>query len=442
MIGDSRVDFNNANTGSVSPGIRFGSGDTGEGISSDRSGTTNKNGIDLYTAFNPRLSVSNAGFVGIGTTTPGFALDVRGTGNFLSSASSGMAASTSAVGCSGVNGNNTATSGAAYGVTGATTSPAGIGIYGVNLSGGGYGVYGEAKGTASNSTGVYGAATNSSGDEPTYGVYGTSSTASLGFGFSGGAGVAGTGPTISSTGATSGGNAGVWGDLAGPSNGLLFAVKGTADDNIAIVALNSTPDDDTLTPALNATNGATNLGALVFETGGGLFDTCTIDVGGDLACSGTISQNAATDEGRHVKLYGVASPENWFEDFGSGQLSDGSAQIALEPAFASTVNTGEAYHVFLTPNGDSKGLYVAGKTAAGFEVREQGGGTSNISFDYRLVAKRRGYESVRLEDMTEQTAKLRQRQAEMQASRAGRKLSVPARAAQALTLKATPVPSK
>jgi hypothetical protein len=82
--------------------------------------------------------------------------------------------------------------------------------------------------------------------------------------------------------------------------------------------------------------------------------------------------------------------------------------------------------VFLTPNGDSEGLYVAGKTATGFEVREQGGGTSNISFDYRIVAKRRGYESVRLEDITEQTNEMRQRHAEMQARRAGRKLSAPA----------------
>jgi hypothetical protein len=101
----------------------------------------------------------------------------------------------------------------------------------------------------------------------------------------------------------------------------------------------------------------------------------------------------------------------------------------LEPAFASTVNTGEAYRVFLTPNGDSKGLYVASKTAAGFEVREQGGGTSNISFDYRIVAKRQGYESVRLEDVTDQTAKMRRRQAEMRAKRAGRKVAVPARPA-------------
>jgi len=108
------------------------------------------------------------------------------------------------------------------------------------------------------------------------------------------------------------------------------------------------------------------------------------------------------------------------------RLEPAARRFRFDPAFASTINTGEPYHVFLTPNGDSKGLYVAGKTATGFEVRERGGGTSNIAFDYRIVAKRRGYESVRLEDITEQTNKMRQRHAEMQARRAGRKLSAPA----------------
>jgi hypothetical protein len=32
------------------------------------------------------------------------------------------------------------------------------------------------------------------------------------------------------------------------------------------------------------------------------------------------------------------------------------------------------------------------KTAAGFQIRESRGGKSNIAFDYRIVAKRRGYE--------------------------------------------------
>ena len=40
---------------------------------------------------------------------------------------------------------------------------------------------------------------------------------------------------------------------------------------------------------------------------------------------------------------------------------------------------------------------MAAKTPTSFEVRELGGGDASIAFDYRIVAKRLGYEDVRLE---------------------------------------------
>jgi hypothetical protein len=75
--------------------------------------------------------------------------------------------------------------------------------------------------------------------------------------------------------------------------------------------------------------------------------------------------------------------------------------VTIDPDFAETVAADAGYHVFLTPNGDSKGLYVIRKTATSFEVRESGGGTSSLSFDYRIVGKRRGFEAQRLTDVTE-----------------------------------------
>lgn len=70
------------------------------------------------------------------------------------------------------------------------------------------------------------------------------------------------------------------------------------------------------------------------------------------------------------------------------------------------MNTSIEYHVFITPKGDSEALYVANETASGFEVHEHGGGRSNISFDYRIVGRRKGYENVRLEDVTDKRAAL------------------------------------
>jgi hypothetical protein len=61
-----------------------------------------------------------------------------------------------------------------------------------------------------------------------------------------------------------------------------------------------------------------------------------------------------------------------------------------------TVNLPLGYHVFLTPKGDCKGLFVAGETNSGFEVRELSGGKSTVEFDYRIVAHRNGYEAKRL----------------------------------------------
>jgi hypothetical protein len=135
---------------------------------------------------------------------------------------------------------------------------------------------------------------------------------------------------------------------------------------------------------------------------------------GDIGYTGSIVQVVPLASNRVVSLSAMQSPENWFEDFGSGQLQNGAAEIVLDPTFAETVNTESAYHVFLTPNGDSQGLYVARKSAAGFEVREQGGGKSDIAFDYRIVARRRGYETVRLRQVeadAEVVTKLRERMA-------------------------------
>jgi hypothetical protein len=113
----------------------------------------------------------------------------------------------------------------------------------------------------------------------------------------------------------------------------------------------------------------------------------------DLYCSGTVASVNAVDRDHKVASYSVQSAENWMEDFGSGQLSSGHASITLDPTFAATVNTGVEYHVFLTPNGDSKGLYIASKGPG------SNGGKSSISFDYRIVAKRKGFESLRLASM-------------------------------------------
>jgi hypothetical protein len=175
-----------------------------------------------------------------------------------------------------------------------------------------------------------------------------------------------------------------------------------AADTATVYAINSAPTTDVAWGLL----------------AGGDFGTCSIDNNGNLGCDGTKSAVVPVDGGsRKVALYAVEAPENWFEDFGSGQLSNGSTRIKLEPTFAQTVNTDLDYHVFLTPRGECEGLYVTDLTPSGFEVRELHHGSSTVAFDYRIVAKRKSYESIRLADFTERSRKLNERPARMRQRR-------------------------
>jgi hypothetical protein len=159
---------------------------------------------------------------------------------------------------------------------------------------------------------------------------------------------------------------------------------------------------------------------------------CEVDLSGDLYCTGSKSAVVPVDGGsRRVALYAVEAPGNWFEDYGSGQLSNGSVRIDLEASFAETVNTDLDYHVFLTPNGDCKGLYVNQKSPTSFEVHELGGGTSSVAFDYRIIAKRRNYETVRLADVTKRYEKLEEHAAMMRQRAQAKNLAAATPAAQA-----------
>lgn len=192
---------------------------------------------------------------------------------------------------------------------------------------------------------------------------------------------------------------GLWGDTGQAGD---EGVLGTADDGFPLVGQNNSPSGDPTLDLFAFDN--TNSGGLLFNAESfGFGGICTITVGGHLACNGVLGEVAPVDGGaRKVALNAISAPENWFEDAGSGQLSNGEAVINLERLFGETVNTSVDYHVFLTPNGDCKGLYVAQKSAGSFVVRELGGGTSSIAFDYRIMAKRKGYEQIRLEDRTKE----------------------------------------
>jgi hypothetical protein len=124
-----------------------------------------------------------------------------------------------------------------------------------------------------------------------------------------------------------------------------------------------------------------------------------VDENGNMTAIGTKSASVTTADYGQRLLYAMESPEVWFEDFGTAQLENGASIVTFESIFAQTVDLKEDYHVYVTPICEEPViLYVTLKTTEGFTVK---GVTidnqpSNCSFDYRVVAKRLGFEDTRL----------------------------------------------
>lgn len=100
--------------------------------------------------------------------------------------------------------------------------------------------------------------------------------------------------------------------------------------------------------------------------------------------------------GTRVVTYAPREAAPTVEDVGEGQLTDGKSYVALDPNFASVIDQRGNYSVFVTPEGDNRGLFVTGKTTRGFSVRESQGGRSTLPFSYRIVAQPYGPTQPRL----------------------------------------------
>jgi hypothetical protein len=152
--------------------------------------------------------------------------------------------------------------------------------------------------------------------------------------------------------------------------------------------------------AVNGVIGTSNrsIGVVGFSNNVGVFGQSTNPASfaglfaGNVQVTGTFSaavKNAVVPfpDGSKRVLHCMESPEHWFEDFGTAKLKGGRAVVKLDPDFAKVIT--RDYRVFLTPEGDCRGLYVHQKSAARFEVRELMGGESAIAFCYRIVGRRR-----------------------------------------------------
>jgi len=276
-----------------------------------------------------------------------------------------------------------------------------------------YGVYGTATGfTASSTYGSYGTANNiSSGN-----VYGGSFVASPSgtgahyaiYGSAFGNSASQTSGIYCFADNTSSGNVyGAYFQTSANGTGTHYGVRGDATGSSA------NPTYGCLSQVSNSSSGnvyggyylassggtGTHYGVYGIETAGG--SGAAVYASGDFVASGSKSAVLKTSQGERL-FYTMESPEVWFEDFGEGRLVNGRAHIELDALFLETVtiNALNPMKVFIQLNDPNSNGVAVVKGTTGFDVIELQNGTSNATFDYRILAKRKGYENQRLPQTT------------------------------------------
>lgn len=396
------------------------------------------------------VTQSGTGYA-ISATSPGsFAIVGSATTTPTGAGVAGASAGSQGVGVFG-SASSTSSGANAMGVVGYSASPNGYGLYSYatgNLGIGAYGRWNNGSSTFSgyNDIGVWGDSSKGLGvlgtSDNTFGLLGESfaDTGTGGFSYNGAGvvgqsindvGAFGTSSKASAVGGVEGVDFinsasgagftafGVWGDT-GISAG--FGVVGTTDDGNAFFGRNNTVNHETLYVENDSgfSGGQTPYAARFAGPGASTYCYISRDPNdngtGDLVCTGSKSAAVSVDGNRMVRLYALEAADNWFEDAGSGKLSNGVAVVRFESAFSQTINPSVEYHIFLTPKGDCEGIYVNHESPEGFEVHELRGGRSNIAFDYRIMARRRGFENVRMQDVTQDFARMK-KQSDLLAAR-------------------------
>jgi hypothetical protein len=230
----------------------------------------------------------------------------------------------------GVDGLNNSSSNAAVRGVNTSTGPGVLGQSGATGQGTGTGVHGDASDSASSAIGVLGTGF--------LGVFGNAAQFGV-YGFASGPGAQGFHAEAPAG----------FGCVAVGSQGLF--AEGTGALGLEARCVSGT--------ALQAYSATSLAGRFVGH----------VLVEGNHTVTGVKSAAVPHPDGSHRRLYCMEAPESVFEDFGDDRVVNGRASVRLDRDFAAVVR-GDHYRVFLTPEGDCKGLYVSNKTPTSFEVRE------------------------------------------------------------------------
>jgi|SRR5579863_677978 len=133
-------------------------------------------------------------------------------------------------------------------------------------------------------------------------------------------------------------------------------------------------------------------------------DLAYIDGNGNMYVHGGYGTFSKTRNGNVVNSFAPRSTSPTVEDNGTAHMAGGVAMVQLNSAFADSIDTSRAYQVMLTPDGDTRGLYVASKTPTGFVVREVQGGRGTLDFDYHIYAPALGQATTHMVEMSQAQA--------------------------------------
>lgn len=202
----------------------------------------------------------------------------------------------------------------------------------------------------------------------------------------GGDGVDGFGGTYGNGvyGTTSGSGEGVFGEAS--RVGGLFESTGSGGVALAAVAQNANND------VLDANNYAAKGAFRVDPYGNGYFT-------GSVYTLQTPMIDQVAKDGSRAGTFSAQSTRATLEETGTAHLARGEAAVRFDPSYAKLLDFRRGYQVFLTPDGDTRGLYIAGKYEGGFIVREIEPGRSSLDFDYRVVGNPYGTNDARLPEI-------------------------------------------
>jgi hypothetical protein len=307
----------------------------------------------------------------------------------------------------------------------------GAGLQGINTSSSPFasgliGSAGQYANGVSGNAGTYGNGVNGSGGNTgvsgtggTWGVYGYTSLA-YGTGVQGqsvnGDGIVAYSSNYDGMSTSSGTGNGLFA-IAGSNGVAVYGVGGTGDAihgaaawGSGAVGLRATNDGDNGSDGNGADMEGSYIGAIARNKAGQGWPLVAADTNGqdlmfvasagNLYYHGGLYNFAKTHDGHVAMSYGSTSTSPTIEDNGTARLVGGVATVTLDPAFAASIDTHKAYQVVLTPDGDTKGLYISGKSPTAFQVREVQGGRGTLDFDYHIYAPTLGQAGRHMVELT------------------------------------------